>query len=463
MDLLETNWANITLEKLFTHIIGGDWGKDESYEDDDYKMVSCIRGSEFKNWKNDYGSTAVRRKIKLSSLMSRCLNNNDILLEISGGGPDQPVGRTVLITQSIINNFPYPAVCTNFLRLMRPVKNISATYLNYYLNKFYLSGEVTNYQGGSNNLRNLKFKEYSKINIPIPSINEQKIIAEKLDLLLAQVQETKSRLEQIPELLKQFRQSVLSDACFCEFSTNSDKYQFWKKSSLKELTTKIGSGSTPKGGNNVYKNKGIPLVRSMNIYSNYIKYDDLAYIDDEQAKKLANVEIQPDDILLNITGASIGRVNIAPQLFVGGRVNQHVSIIRCKKQKLLPKFLQIYLASPEIQKWIVKENYGATRQALTKSMIERLIISYPSIQEQNEIVRRVEQLFAYADKIEQQVNTALEKVNHLPQSILAKAFRGELTAQWRTKNPDLITGENSAASLLEKIQIERAQHNKKKK
>lgn len=339
-------------------------------------------------------------------------------------------------------------------------KNIDFKYLYYQLItiKDWLKKESS-----ATTIPIINKSKFEKAPIIIPPLSEQKIIAEKLDLLLAEVQETKSRLEQIPELLKQFRQSVLSDACFCDFSTNTDKYQFWKKSSLKELTTKIGSGSTPKGGNNVYKNKGIPLVRSMNIYSNYIKYDDLAYIDDEQAKKLANVEIQFDDILLNITGASIGRVNMAPQLFVGGRVNQHVSIIRCNKQKLLPKFLQIYLASPEIQKWIVKENYGATRQALTKSMIEQLIISYPPLQEQNEIVRRVEQLFAYADKIEQQVNTALEKVNHLPQSILAKAFRGELTAQWRAENVDLITGENSAASLLEKIQVERAQNNKNKK
>lgn len=347
----------------------------------------------------------------------------------------------------------------NHAHVLKSINGISINkYIYYFLNQF----DYHDYVNGGTRLK-LTQARMRDIPVIIPPLSEQKIIAEKLDLLLAQVQETKSRLEQIPELLKQFRQSVLSDACFCDFSTNSDKYQFWKKSSLKELTTKIGSGSTPKGGNNVYKNKGIPLVRSMNIYSNYIKYDDLAYIDDEQAKKLANVEIRPDDILLNITGASIGRVNIAPQLFVGGRVNQHVSIIRCNKQKLLPKFLQIYLASPEIQKWIVKENYGATRQALTKSMIERLIISYPSLQEQNEIVRRVEQLFAYADKIEQQVNTALEKVNHLPQSILAKAFRGELTAQWRAENVDLITGENSAASLLEKIQVERAQNNKNKK
>ncbi|MDJ6960302.1 hypothetical protein LD669_21885, partial [Salmonella enterica] len=86
----------------------------------------------------------------------------------------------------------------------------------------------------------------------------------------------------------------------------------------------------------------------------------------------------------------------------------------------------------------------------------------PSIEERHEIVRRVEQLFAWADTIEKQVNNALTRVNNLTQSILAKAFRGELTAQWRSENPDLISGENSAAALLEKIKAERATSDGKK-
>lgn len=91
-----------------------------------------------------------------------------------------------------------------------------------------------------------------------------------------------------------------------------------------------------------------------------------------------------------------------------------------------------------------------------------LPIGLPPEEEINEIVRRVEQLFAYADTIEKQVNSALTRVNSLTQSILAKAFRGELTAQWRAENPDLVSGENSAAALLEKIKAERLASGSKK-
>ncbi|HGX5114187.1 TPA: restriction endonuclease subunit S, partial [Escherichia coli] len=110
------------------------------------------------------------------------------------------------------------------------------------------------------------------------------------------------------------------------------------------------------------------------------------------------------------------------------------------------------------------ENYQETRKVaaggnqpnLNLNKVREIPILLPSLPEQHEIVRRVEQLFAYADTIEKQVNNALARVNNLTQSILAKAFRGELTAQWRAENPELISGENSAAALLEKIKAERA-------
>src|SRR5690554_1949907 len=95
-------------------------------------------------------------------------------------------------------------------------------------------------------------------------------------------------------------------------------------------------------------------------------------------------------------------------------------------------------------------------EILNLSILKELPIPLPPVEEQTEIVRRVDQLFAHADRIEQQVNNALTRVNNLTQSILAKAFRGELTEQWRKDNPELISGENSAEALLARIKSERA-------
>ena len=211
--ILPIEWQEIELESLFGFVIGGDWGKDCDFEHIDFVDAFCIRGSEFKHWDKYRGASASLRKIKHSSLQTRQLRLDDILIEISGGGPDQPVGRTVIIDERVINQFVgKQLVCTNFLRLARPIVNVDSTFLNYYLKCFYLSGEVIKYQAGSNNLRNLKFKEYSQIFIPLPPLAEQQQIAAKLDELLAQVDNLKTRLDTIPKILKRFRQSVLAAA-----------------------------------------------------------------------------------------------------------------------------------------------------------------------------------------------------------------------------------------------------------
>ena len=114
------------------------------------------------------------------------------------------------------------------------------------------------------------------------------------------------------------------------------------------------------------------------------------------------------------------------------------------------------MVSPQMQDAIIRNASSTTLPILNKSRFSKLFAAVPRLEEQTEIVRRVDQLFAHADRIEQQVNNALARVNKLTQSILAKAFRGELTEQWRQDHPDLISGENSAEALLQRIKAERA-------
>lgn len=122
----------------------------------------------------------------------------------------------------------------------------------------------------------------------------------------------------------------------------------------------------------------------------------------------------------------------------------------------LPKYLEIILRSPTAVSYFNSASVGSTMVNLNQKVIKNLEVYFPSLDEQTEIVRRVDHLFAHADRIEQQINNALARVNNLTQSILAKAFRGELTEQWRKDNPELISGENSAEALLERIKAERA-------
>jgi type I restriction enzyme S subunit len=172
----------------------------------------------------------------------------------------------------------------------------------------------------------------------------------------------------------------------------------WITHKLKDITTKIGSGATPRGGESAYQENGIPLIRSLNIYDLTFSYEDLAFINEEQANKLANVTVEKDDVLLNITGASVCRCTSVPEKLVPARVNQHVSIIRADGVNLSGKYLKYALVSP-----LYKGNLwglattGATREALTKEDLEKFDLKLPNLQTQTRIASV---LSAYDDLIE---------------------------------------------------------------
>lgn len=183
----------------------------------------------------------------------------------------------------------------------------------------------------------------------------------------------------------------------------------WETIKLGDYCTKIGSGSTPRGGSNVYLQHGkYTLIRSQNVLNNSFSSNGLVYIDEDAAKKLQNVSIEKDDVLLNITGDSVARVCKAPLQYLPARVNQHVAIIRTNGDKLNSSYVNYYLNSNNMQTYMLSlASAGATRNALTKTMIENLDISLPSLQTQKKIAHILSTL---DDKIElnRKMNQTLE-------------------------------------------------------
>ena len=343
------------------------------------------------------------------------------------------------------------------LLLLRAIPQFNGDLLNYILRHYRFSGKFIEVAQRSVNQSSINQKKLKSFTVPLPPLAEQQRIVAKLDGLFGHLDSLKQRLELIPTLLKQFRQSVLTQAVTGklteEWREGKDLGE-WENVILKDITIKIGSGSTPRGGSESYKNEGIPLVRSMNIRFNGIKLKGLAFIDEKQAERLKNVIIQENDILLNITGASIGRVCLAEKSIVGGRVNQHVTIIRLNEDDS-PEYINMYLSSSLIQNYIFIENYGVTRQALTKTQTQNLKINLPPKEEQTEIVHRVENLFSKADIIEAAYDKLKQQIDSLPQAILAKAFKGELVEQLPT--------DGDAKDLLKEIAALRASLEKEKK
>jgi type I restriction enzyme, S subunit len=183
----------------------------------------------------------------------------------------------------------------------------------------------------------------------------------------------------------------------------------FQKLKLGNVCRKIGSGATPRGGKDAYHESGeYSLVRSQNILDFTFSKDGLAFINEQQASKLNNVALEERDILLNITGDSVARVCQIPKEILPARVNQHVAIIRPNPNILNPDFLKYYLLNPKFKEYMLMlSSSGATRNAITKGMIEEFEIDAPDLPTQNTIA---EILSSLDDKIElnNQINQNLE-------------------------------------------------------
>jgi len=352
--------------------------------------------------------------------------------------------------------------------------------------------------------------------IALPPLAEQKVIAEKLDVLLARVKTTQTCLERIPGILKRFRQSVLAAAVSGKLTKEwrkqnvpkqstkerleelqvyryekwleeqKEKYEIkgkcpktddWKKKYVEvKLDPNFELRELPEGwifqplDGLIYISarigwKGLkaseyteagPLflsVHSLN-YGRTVNLSQGFHISQERYEESPEIMLQNDDILLCKDGAGIGKIGIVKGLTEPATINSSLLLIRSGKY-FTPEFLYFFLAGPTMQRIVQERMTGSAVPHLFQRDVKEFVLEIPPLAEQIEIVRRVEELFSYADSIEQKANIALNRASDLTQSILAQAFRGELTADWRAANPNLISGENSAEALLKKIKVGR--------
>lgn len=453
---LPKNWVETELKNLSNFVIGGDWGKDpnENY-DAETELVYCIRGSELKNWNTQKGRTASLRKIKPQSLKKRRLQEGDILIEISGGGPEQPVGRTVYIDkQSIDINSEYDKVCTNFLRLIRLNDSLEKKFVQNYLRYFYLTGEVIKYQGGSNNLRNLKYKEFETIKIPLPPKSEQERIVAKLDHLFTELETLNQKLNQIPNLLKKCRQAILNQAVTGKLTKEwrkgkeldsiennilnalenleqikTDRKKFIK--SQRPLINKNGNWIKTQFYNLCVLKRGFDLPAGKRV-------TDGQYI----IASSAGIISRHNEFKID-TGIVVGRSgSVGNTHWIEGKhwpLNTTLYVQDfCGNNK---KFVYYYLLNFNFLKY----SSSTAVPTLNRNHFVNELINIPPKEEQTEIVHRVEQLFTELDLMEAKYKTLKQQTDNLPQAILHKAFKGELVPQLAT--------DGNAEDLLKEIRL----------
>jgi type I restriction enzyme S subunit len=173
----------------------------------------------------------------------------------------------------------------------------------------------------------------------------------------------------------------------------------WCWARLGGIAVKLGAGSTPLGGKSVYKRSGIKFLRSQNVWDSGLRLDDVAFIDQETHQRMEGTHVRPGDLLLNITGASIGRCAVVPDDFDEGNVSQHVAIVRLVDRDLRA-FVHLCLISPYFQALIMGVQVGVSREGLSMKRLQDLQVPIPPVMEQKRIVAKVDQLMALCDDLE---------------------------------------------------------------
>ena len=304
---------------------------------------------------------------------------------------------------------------------------------------------------------------------PLPPLNEQKRIVAKVDAIMPRIDSAKKRLEKIPAILKRFRQSVLTAAvtgkltekwreehpevekhapslndisCLDESLPNN-----WIKIKTRYCCSHITKGTTPK--NNDFVEVGVPFLKVYNIVNNKIDFEYKAQFVSQElhATLLKRSIVHPGAVVMNIVGPPLGKVAIIPKDYPEWNLNQAIAIFR-PVNVLFNRYLYFVFLEGRCLLEVLIDTRGVVGQSnLSLEQCQNLEIPLPPLDEQKEIVRQVDKLFALADKVEEHYQKARARVDALAQSVLAKAFRGELVPQ----NPD----DEPAEKLLQRIQEEK--------
>jgi type I restriction enzyme, S subunit len=279
----------------------------------------------------------------------------------------------------------YRGICSPaYVILRRKTESISDFYRHYFKTQRFIRDLTKNLEGLRDG-KMVSYTQFSELMLPSPLPEEQQKIADCLSSLDELISAENQKLEALRQHKRGLMQQLfpaegekVPKLRFKEFEENGH----WEEKSLGPMTEKVGSGVTPLGGESNYKKSGRPFVRSQNVGWGTFLLDDIAFINDETHQNSISTEIEMEDVLLNITGASIGRSAVATREIKGGNVNQHVCIIRTNKSLLNPFFLSQYLISVDGQIQIDSFQAGGNRQGLNFAQIRSFSIPIPPKREE---------------------------------------------------------------------------------
>ena len=337
---------------------------------------------------------------KSKGLVDFRVYNGDILIALTGA----TIGKTALIKN--LENFGL--LNQRVAKLEKPTKFLYYSFLSKPIQE-----QIKLISNGSAQ-ENISNKTIENFYIPFPSADQQVAIANFLDKKCEQINQFIADKKQLINLLKEQRQSVI-DAHFSKLS------QLVK---LKYLLTKMGSGVTPKGGANVYKQSGIYFLRSQNIHNDGLRLENVAFITKDVHRNMASSQVKKNDVLINITGASIGRC-FTYQLDDEANINQHICIMRPDLDMINPQFLMYQIQSTRIQN-LIDMVEGASREGLTNVVLKNYPIAMTSLEEQLQIINKIKEETKTIDETIFKTEEELRLVAEYKEALISNVVTGQL-------------------------------------
>jgi hypothetical protein len=441
---LPSNWTSAPILTCGTFIRGVTYKKQEASTTTKPGYARILRAN---NISTRNISTEEIIYVPLKNISeTQILQSGDILIATSSGSPSV-VGKAAQIKND--TDMSFGAFCG----VIRPHRDLNPEYIGHFFSSKQYRDRISKLARGTN-INNIKQEHFESIKIPLAPINEQHRIADKLDRMLARVDTANEHLSRAAPLIKRFRQSVLAAATSGRLTEDwRGKETNWNTATIGQVLADIRYGTAKKCSHDP---KGTAVLRIPNIGNHgRIELSDLKYAEFTQ-KEYESFALRPGDLLLIRSNGSVdlvGKTSVVDKASAGLLFAGYLIRLRIQEDIALPSYIQFALSSP-MQRQRVESIARSTSGVnnINTEEVRSLPFHLPPIEEQSEIVRRVEKLFAFADRLEERLSQAQTAVQKLTPALLAKAFRGELAPQDPNDEP--------ASELLKRLQESRTESTK---
>jgi type I restriction enzyme S subunit len=376
----------------------------------------------------------------------RFLRHGDVLWNSTGTGT---IGRATLFRGLLAAD---RAVADSPVTIVRPNGAIISEYLHRLIQSPMVQSKIEDMQSGSTNQVELNRTEVLRTRVPLPPLSEQRRIVEKIDSLSAKSKRARDNLDHVPRLVEKYRRAILAKA-FCGDLTadwraaNASKVgSEWNKRLLAEICDPLRpiTYGVIKLGSEIPN--GVPCLRTSNVRWLRVDTEGMKRISPKLSSEYARTILRGGEVLVNVRG-TLGGVAVATPSMAGWNVSREVAVAAVDRALVEPNYIAYWIAADTSQRWLSRVEKGVAYTGVNIEDLRNLPVEFPLIDEQREIIRRIETAFTWIDRISTEATKARKLSNHLDQAVLAKAFRGELLPQDPNDEP--------ASLLLERLRSEK--------